>query len=499
MIRFYIHQLIFATTAAFGMFVEHPRTFAFQTAERLRGSRNLVVQFISKKLRLLSGTQPTLHRDIADPRCSDIHEMSGREVGLAIQLLRDLPESTPVGTSDGGEIRPLMFLNNSVPFTKSGYTLRSQKLLSSLRTRGVPVVALTRVGYPVVIGRLAKANLTVVDDVPYYHAIPRIHPRSILCRDIKAINAIKRIAEENKVNVLHTTTDFKNAFVVASAAQELGIPWVYEVRGEPHNTWLSSIPDGKRKEAEASFYYRRAVAQELRSVASASAVIVLSEVSRQQWIKRGINPEKLHVVPNSIDSELLDQELQVKPITRGRSLGNGPVIGTVTSVVPYEGLELLLQAVKKMKGVTGLIVGDGAYLPDLRDRAERMGISDRIVFAGYQPQDEIVEWYQSIDVFVIPRIDAPVCRNVTPIKGLMAQALGLPVVASDLPALREVTGGIGFYFKPGDADSFVRGINAALASSRGQNAAESRKWASTRTWSVAAEKINEIYSGLLAD
>ena len=498
MSRLVVRQLIFGTSAVVGMIFEHPRAFFFKLSERIRAMSFPGSQTLASALRSLSVGQALMDVDVPEPAIENLDVLTAREVMKAIQLLREMPERSQTDQIPSDAIRPLILLNNSVPYTKSGYTLRSQKLLASLRESGVPAFAITRIGYPTLIGRLAESETTVEDGVSYFHIIPFLQPRSLLRRETKTVEAIEKVANEYGVNVLHTTTDFKNAYVVATVARKLNIPWIYEVRGEPHNTWLSKLPEEQQQEAKSSFYYRRAAAQELASVDSADAVILLSEVSRQQWIQRGISAEKLHVVPNSIDAELLNLDPEKNSNETESQNKKVSVIGTVTSVVSYEGLDLILEAIQSMDGVEGLIVGDGVDLPRLRDRARRMGISDRMTFAGYKPQDEIVDWYKRIDVFVIPRIDSPVCRNVTPIKGLMAQALGLPVVATDLAALREVTGGIGFYFEPGNLDSFIRAIGEALASNPDSIAAKSRRWASTRTWVSAAQQMVEIYSDVLA-
>lgn len=71
-------------------------------------------------------------------------------------------------------------------------------------------------------------------------------------------------------------------------------------------------------------------------------------------------------------------------------------------------------------------------------------------------------WYSALDVFVVPRKDLPVTRTVTPMKTLQAQAFGIPVVSSDLPALREVTRGAGFYVSPENPSELAKGISCAL-------------------------------------
>lgn len=60
------------------------------------------------------------------------------------------------------------------------------------------------------------------------------------------------------------------------------------------------------------------------------------------------------------------------------------------------------------------------------------------VFPGRVPAAEALAWYEALDAFVVPRLDTPVCRVVTPLKPLNALALGRPVLASELPALRSL-------------------------------------------------------------
>ena len=83
------------------------------------------------------------------------------------------------------------------------------------------------------------------------------------------------------------------------------------------------------------------------------------------------------------------------------------------------------------------------------------------------------------------------CRNVTPLKALNAQALGIPVVASDLPALREVTGEIETYVQAENAERLARGVMQAV----GRDGLPSIEWAKTRQWSRLANKYRELYLG----
>ena len=85
---------------------------------------------------------------------------------------------------------------------------------------------------------------------------------------------------------------------------------------------------------------------------------------------------------------------------------------------------------------------------------------------------------------------------VTPIKTLMAQANGVPVVASDLPALREVTGNHADYFaaeSPAELACILRSKIDSEPSSRRQQTDNARDWVRSRTWDSNAEKLIDLY------
>ena len=251
----------------------------------------------------------------------------------------------------------------------------------------------------------------------------------------------------------------------------------------------------KRQESE---YYLKVKEAETDAVGKANAVICLSEVSKNRVVECGADPAKVHVVPNSIDAALLEKQFDRIAIRDELGLGHvrGPLIGTVTSVVSYEGLHTLVRAMKSLpEEVKAVIVGDGDERPELEAFVERMGLTDRMLFVGRKPQTHIWKWYAALDVFVVPRVDSDVTRNVTPIKPLTAMALGVPVIASDLPALREVTGGFAGYFQAGDSLSLASAILEVIELGKQFETVNdaAADWLSSRTWDNAAAAVNRIY------
>ena len=211
-------------------------------------------------------------------------------------------------------------VGNSFPYTNSGYSNRSHLILESAKRAGIYATALTRLGYPMVIGQPSAQNESLVDGIVYRRAIPWIFPFSAEKWIEAFADAIVEEARRNGTTILHTTTGFHNALAVSRAAKILGVPWIYEVRGELEKTWLSTpAPEGVERSAQSEHFLRWR-AQESAAAKSSAAVVVLSELSRQDLIGRGVEAERIHVIRNTADPALLDQQKPSLDTTKSLSL-----------------------------------------------------------------------------------------------------------------------------------------------------------------------------------
>ena len=399
----------------------------------------------------------------------------------------DFETSKPLEHSDNPRVTYVV--GNSLPYTNSGYSNRSHLILESAKRAGIDATALTRLGYPTVIGQPSTQNESLMDGIAYRRAIPWIFPFSAEQWIEAFADAIVEEARRNGTTILHTTTGFHNALAVSRAATILGVPWIYEVRGELEKTWLSTpAPEGVERSAKSEQFLRWR-AQETEAARSAAAVVVLSELSRQDLIGRGVEAERIHVIRNTADPALLAHQKPPLDTTKSEF-----VIGTVTSVVPYEGLDLLIRSLECLpEHVTALIVGDGAQRDELENLAESLGLMNRVRFAGQQPRDEIIDWYRKLDVFVLPRLDLDVTRAVTPLKAANAMLLGIPVVASDLPAVREITGNAAVYVAPGNPEQLAESVTHVVEGTYDYLGASA--WARQLTWNETTHQLQRLYSG----
>jgi glycosyltransferase involved in cell wall biosynthesis len=108
----------------------------------------------------------------------------------------------------------------------------------------------------------------------------------------------------------------------------------------------------------------------------------------------------------------------------------------------WKGVGVLLDALGQLAGVRALIVGGHEKEPDLarlRDQAARLGIENRVSFTGFVPPSSVAGFLRAASVLVLPNPASAISTRFTsPLKLFEYMAAGRPIVASDLPSIREV-------------------------------------------------------------
>ncbi|WP_103064112.1 glycosyltransferase, partial [Actinomyces qiguomingii] len=409
-----------------------------------------------------------------------------------------------------GPVRVLHVLTNSFPRTQSGYAVRSHAVLRAQRAAGTQVRAVTRIGYPVTVGMVGAAREDVVDGIEYRRLLPTRLAPTPAARLVQMTRLLAREVEAFRPQVLHTTTNFQNALVTRAVARSYGLAWVYEMRGVLEQTWVASRPADQQAEALESERFRLLRAKETEMALAADAVVVLSQVQREDLIERGVPAERIRIISNAVDDAVLEApEVGAAQARAGLGLPrDGFWVGSVSSLVDYEGFDVLLEAVARCRAngvdVRCLLVGDGVSRPGLEAHAAELGLGPQVcVLPGRVPQDEALAWYQALDLFCVPRKDTPVCRSVTPIKPFTAMALGRPVLVSDLPALREVAArGEGAVFPAEDVVALATAMSTAAGHPRnavasGQNGTRPGVPAGLPTWSRNGGLYAALYEELI--
>ena len=214
--------------------------------------------------------------------------------------------------------------------------------------------------------------------------------------------------------------------------------WLREPGGEAPPAGGQAEPDEVTAAALRRVWLRHFRALARFAYARASRIISLSEAGRSMQIAEGAAPVKTLIVPNGVDTARL--ESLTTRIRRHPEEG-GPVrVGFVGRVVPIKDVITFIQACDLALRETGLdvrIVGpldeDPAYVQRCRRLAADLGRARTIRFVGPQPIESI---YAALDLLVLTSFS-----EGQPLVILEANAAGIPVVATDVGACREMIEG----------------------------------------------------------
>ncbi len=165
------------------------------------------------------------------------------------------------------------------------------------------------------------------------------------------------------------------------------------------------------------------------------AVVVYGEHVKRYLVSLGVDPRKIFIAPHAVDNQSYNRAVSVAEIQALRDrlgLGDRRVVLFVGRLEASKGLETLLEAFATLRRAdTALVlVGEGTRAQHLRDRAEQLGIADRVVFTGYVPKLETVPFYALADVFVLPSVTVPAGRETWGLVINEAFNQGTPVVAT---------------------------------------------------------------------
>jgi len=191
-------------------------------------------------------------------------------------------------------------------------------------------------------------------------------------------------------------------------------------------------------------------------------ITVVSSAMRAHLLAQGIAADKVQVISMGVD---LQQRFLPDP-TLPRHPDELLFIGRL---VEKKGLWVLLEAFAQLATTHPTIrlqvVGAGPLQAALHHQAETLGISHRITFAGMVAQAQLPQYYQQATLFVAPFLIAA-SGDQEGLGLVMVEALGCgcPVIASDLPAVRDVIrdGESGRLVPPGDVQALVAAIGDLL-------------------------------------
>lgn len=393
----------------------------------------------------------------------------------------------------------LHVLDHSVPL-QSGYAFRTLAILEEQRRLGWETIHLTSPKH-----RGADAGEEDIQGLHFYRTpvpaggwrtLPLLGQWSIIHDTARRLGAV---IDATRPDIVHAHSPCLNGIAALRVASPRGIPVVYEVRA----FWEDAAVDhGTTREGNPRYLMTRAL--ESWTLRRAAAVTTICDGLRRDILGRGLPADRVTVIPNAVNPDEF-------PVLTGRDgdlarrlgLGDSFILGFLGSFYGYEGLDILLDAMPRILQIESrarvLLVGGGPDEVRLKAQVGRLGISDKVVFAGRVPHREVGRYYGLVDLLAFPRKSMRLTETVTPLKPLEAMAQGRLLIASDVGGHRELVedGRTGYLFKPDDPEALASAVRRVLASrpSWDEIRANARQFVEReRNWRMSTGRYAEVYA-----
>lgn len=208
---------------------------------------------------------------------------------------------------------------------------------------------------------------------------------------------------------------------------------------------------------------------QLIALKKAKLIVAVSMYTRDKILRQlPCIKEKIFILPNSVDERKFFIKEKSEYLMEKHKLFGSKVILTVARLsgaeVGFKGYDRIIESLpnilEKIPNVKYLLVGDGDDLPRIRQLVENLELGGQIILVGTVGDNEIVDYYNLADVFVMPSR----CEGFG-IVFLEALACGVPVIAGNKDASREaILGGkLGQLINPDNRDDICEAIILTLS------------------------------------
>jgi len=296
---------------------------------------------------------------------------------------------------------------------------------------------------------------------PRYPMIPKVGMRLQAWGYATGLRrSLRREMAQFKPDVLDVHYLYPDACGVARLAHELDIPYVCTARGSDVHV-LGRMP--------------ALLPSIRRALEGAAAVIAVSRDLATRMGELGLYRGSIEVIPNGVDRT----RFFPRPCAEARCvLGlapNDPMVLCIGHLVPVHGQELLLRALARPEAPRDLtlhFLGDGPDRGALQDVARGLGIADRVFLHGAVDHRQIPVWLAASNM------SAQLSRSAgSPNAVLESVACGIPVLATDIPAMREAlpVPGQGRFVQP-EPDAVAEALGAIARNGLSAPTAAIRGW-----------------------
>ena len=257
----------------------------------------------------------------------------------------------------------------------------------------------------------------------------------------------------------------------------------------------------------ADYAHRRPWGRLARWVVAGAHTVIVNSRFTASLIHRLLPgaARRIVVLPMGVDPAPPADPGQVESLRRRYGLGAGPVLLSVSRLVPMKGHDVVIEAMPRLlvrfPDLAYLVVGDGGNLSALRTLARQRGVAGRVVFAGSVRAPELGAHYRLATLFV------QLSRATGSYDGLEGFGLSyLEAASHGLPCIAGRSGGVpeaidegesGLLLPPGDSAAFAAAVERLLAdpATLRRLSQGALQWAASHPWEASARCLCSLANG----
>ena len=316
----------------------------------------------------------------------------------------------------------------------------------------------------------------------------------ILYSDLILIKGLKEKLEEIKPDIVFAHESRQSPpYFAAKMKNKIGYTLVTDQHDFHHEIPGHSFL--KKILRELDYFFLRNCMVKYTLKKSDAVIAVTEQTSKYLREKLGMNGKRINVVNLGVDMPSFKKsESKRNKIREKYGVERNEVLfGFAGTIVRRKGVEILLDAFSKMgknntENAKLMIVGNGenSYMNEIKKMAEKLCISEKVIFTGFIPKAELSDYFSAFDAGVWPGNNSVVIME--------AMACELPVIMVKLQLSHLVRYGNGFSFSAGDTknltNAMIKLMNPLLRKKMGRN---SRKAvADSYSYKKIAEQFMEI-------
>ena len=308
------------------------------------------------------------------------------------------------------------------------------------------------------------------------------------------VKELKKVFQEEKINVVHIILPMSGAIVAILAAKALNIKIVAHSHSQPENLFMD-MP--KLIQPTLNNLWNRYL---MWVYGKAESLIYPSELARSLLDKLNKKNQPSTVVSNGINLK----EFQFKEVGDFHDRFNIPKdkvkLLFVGRLYPEKSIDTLIKAIphiiKKHPNTHVMIAGAGHQRPKLEKLMHSLGVSKHITFLGLVSDEDKIHAYNASDIFVLPSL-----AELEGMVVLEAMACGKPIIVSDatMSASRYFVEDNGFLFKAQNHQDLAEQVLKLITNADLRKKMGSVSFEKSKNYDIhkSVDLLEEVYYGAL--